>query len=560
MKISIRTGLIASCLSFVIAASCQGGIAYLKINALNADLRAVADGALHSVEQVNEIKADLLEYRVTQALHILSADAGGKKRAEKKLAEIDQRLKGEFTAFQSQLQTDKSKELFNSFLLGWSTFQAMNDKLLKASNEGEDDVMSGAMYKNEMNRNYTTAANALMKSIEDTKARNAALVSAAEDKAHMAILSIMALLAASIAIGIGATVFGIFGISLPITRLNAAMRRVADGDLGTAIPSARRANEIGDMARTLSDFAEKLSDGERLRAEAADREAQIGTERRIERDRLAQDFAASMGSIANQVATISTSVARAAADVSQTAAEVRGKTEWVSDVAEQANASAGSIATATESLSASVRDISARLSSSAAVVTSAAGAVSSAETSIGQLSLSAERIGDVVNLIREIAGQTNLLALNATIEAARAGEAGRGFAVVAGEVKALAGQTASATDEIGSKIAEIQSAAKDTVEAIAAIVTTIAAVREAAEDTGRAAAEQERATGRISNAGALAADRARTVTVTLSEFAGVVEANETAAGVITQAADGLTASVTDLNDQVDAFVRHLRAG
>ncbi len=97
---------------------------------------------------------------------------------------------------------------------------------------------------------------------------------------------------------------------------------------------------------------------------------------------------------------------------------------------------------------------------------------------VSELSKAAARIGDVVELINTIAGQTNLLALNATIEAARAGEAGRGFAVVASEVKALAEQTAKATDEIGQQIAGIQAATNDSVGAIKEISTTIERCRD----------------------------------------------------------------------------------
>ena len=88
---------------------------------------------------------------------------------------------------------------------------------------------------------------------------------------------------------------------------------------------------------------------------------------------------------------------------------------------------------------------------------------------IGSLAQAAQKIGDVVKLIQDVAGQTNLLALNATIEAARAGEAGRGFAVVASEVKSLAVQTAKATEDIAAQIAAVQVSTGAAVEAIARI-------------------------------------------------------------------------------------------
>jgi methyl-accepting chemotaxis protein len=113
------------------------------------------------------------------------------------------------------------------------------------------------------------------------------------------------------------------------------------------------------------------------------------------------------------------------------------------------------------------------------------------------LSKAATRIGNVVKLITDIAEQTNLLALNATIEAARAGEAGKGFAVVAAEVKTLATQTAKATDEIGSQIAEMQAATQESVTAIKEIGTTISRISEIAMVIATAVEQQSATTGEI---------------------------------------------------------------
>src|SRR4029077_7760095 len=123
----------------------------------------------------------------------------------------------------------------------------------------------------------------------------------------------------------------------------------------------------------------------------------------------------------------------------------------------------------TEELSASIGELSHQATQANAVAARASTIAKSANQQIEQLTDGANRIGDVIKLIRTIADQTNLLALNATIEAARAGEAGRGFAVVASEVKTLAGQTAKATEEIAAQIGAIQSATAAAVGAIRSI-------------------------------------------------------------------------------------------
>jgi methyl-accepting chemotaxis protein len=157
-----------------------------------------------------------------------------------------------------------------------------------------------------------------------------------------------------------------------------------------------------------------------------------------------------------------------------------------------------SVASATEQLSSSVNEISRQVQASARMAGEAVDQARKTNDRVGELSKAAGRIGDVVELINNIAGQTNLLALNATIEAARAGEAGRGFAVVASEVKALAEQTAKATGEIGQQIDGIQAATQESVVAIQEISGTIERLSEISSTIAAAVEQQGAATEEIS--------------------------------------------------------------
>jgi uncharacterized protein YoxC len=169
----------------------------------------------------------------------------------------------------------------------------------------------------------------------------------------------------------------------------------------------------------------------------------------------------------------------------------------VAAASDEASANVQSVASATEELTSSVTEISRQVQESARIAGDAVEQARHTNQRVGELSQAASRIGDVIELINSIAGQTNLLALNATIEAARAGDAGRGFAVVASEVKALAQQTAKATEEIHQQISAVQTATKESVGAIRQISDTIERLSEISSVIAAAIEEQGAATQEI---------------------------------------------------------------
>ena len=175
------------------------------------------------------------------------------------------------------------------------------------------------------------------------------------------------------------------------------------------------------------------------------------------------------------------------------------------------------------------------------------------------LSAAAQKIGDVISLISDIASQTNLLALNATIEAARAGEAGRGFAVVASEVKSLASQTAKATEDISAQVIAMQSATIEAVQAIHNSGTTIGSINEIAIVIAAAVEEQRAATQEIARNVQQAAQGTDIVS---SNIGGVTDAaTETgkAADRVLTSAEELTAQAASLRTKVDSFLINIRA-
>ena len=201
-----------------------------------------------------------------------------------------------------------------------------------------------------------------------------------------------------------------------------------------------------------------------------------------------------------------------------------------------------------------IAEISRQLDRTTEVVRASVNEAETTNDQIAGLAEAAQKIGDVVKLIRDIAGQTNLLALNATIEAARAGEAGRGFAVVASEVKSLAVQTAKATDEIASQILAVQASTTGAVEAIRSIAGRMREISTYTSAVAVSVEQQNAATGEISQNVAGAAEGTGMVVSVLGEVAGAATATRTSAETVLSASQSVESAVAKLRDEVETFL------
>ncbi|WP_245311645.1 methyl-accepting chemotaxis protein [Bradyrhizobium pachyrhizi] len=217
------------------------------------------------------------------------------------------------------------------------------------------------------------------------------------------------------------------------------------------------------------------------------------------------------------------------------------------------------VASATEELTASINNIAEQVTRSARIAVKAADEARRTNSVVEGLAAGTQKIGEVVTLIQSIASQTNLLALNATIEAARAGEHGRGFAVVASEVKALANQTAKATEEISAQIQDIQSATGAAVSAIGSIGTTIAEIDHVSGEIAAAVDQQGAATREISSNLQQAADRTRDVNKGILNVNRASEQAGSATAQLLDAANGLSSQSEWLKTELDRFLASLRA-
>ncbi len=220
----------------------------------------------------------------------------------------------------------------------------------------------------------------------------------------------------------------------------------------------------------------------------------------------------------------------------------------------EASTNVGTAAVAADELSRSIAEISRQLTHTSSVVGLATSEARATDGEIAGLASGAQKIGDVIKLIRNIAGQTNLLALNATIEAARAGEAGKGFAVVASEVKSLAVQTAKATEEIANHILAVQNSTSGAVEAIRQIATRMQEINEYSAAVAAAVEQQNSATEEISHNVASAANGTTHVVAVLGEVAGAATATRSSAEVVRDASQSAESAVANLRLEVEDFL------
>jgi PAS domain S-box-containing protein len=341
----------------------------------------------------------------------------------------------------------------------------------------------------------------------------------------------------------------------PLGRLNATMENIAHGELNSRILIIRD-DEIGKALRNIQAMQAKL---------AFDREVQVETERRItiqrraEMQRIANDFEEAVGEVINTVSSASTELEHSAGSLTATAERAQDLTRMVAGASNEATANVQSVASATEQMASSVNEISRQVQDSAKIANYAVGQARKTNERVSELSTAATRIGAVVELINNIAGQTNLLALNATIEAARAGDAGRGFAVVASEVKALAEQTAKATDEIGQQISGIQTATLESVAAIKEIGDTIGKLSEISSTIASAVEQQGAATQEIARNVQQAALGTTQVSTHISDVEQGASETGSASTQLYSAAQSLAKESGRLKEEVGKFLHTVRA-
>ena len=351
----------------------------------------------------------------------------------------------------------------------------------------------------------------------------------------------------------------LFGIVRPLKRMTLQVAALAEGDLAIAIAGTDRRDEVGTLARSLDVFKRNGLEIRRLEAERTAAAENAEAVRCAAMRQLADGFERAVGGIVASVAAASREMQGAAQSLSAVAEQASRQATTVSGAAGHAAANVEAVASETGQLSNSIGAIARRLGRSTEMTALAVSEAGSTKSSADDLVRAVRQIRDILALIQDVAGQTNILALNAAIEAARAGDAGKGFAVVATEVKALAGQTTRAADEIKDQIAGVEATSSGVAASVESITTIIGEIDGISTEIAAAVERQNAATASIAdnvNQAALGTEEVSTTMVGVTQASAEVGR---AATQVLDAAAGLSRQSDLLKTEVAQFLTTVRA-
>jgi methyl-accepting chemotaxis protein len=408
-----------------------------------------------------------------------------------------------------------------------------------------------------MDRSGVAQATILKLSAEASALARKTVVAAAAQSKWQAI-AYLVLVGGSLVVAIGSFAMMIGRVIRPLAKITDTIERLARGDKSATIPAAARHDEVGRMAEAVLVFKRNLVANEQLQAElTAENDAKMRRAQRLEQ--LMRGLEAQVGGLVQSLSSASVEMEATAQSMSAAAEQSNQQAIAVASSAEQTSSNVHMVAQAAEELRSSIGEIGRQVTDSSRIAGQAVADARGMDDIAQALAAGAQKIGEVVSLINEIAGQTGLLALNATIEAARAGEAGRGFAVVASEVKQLAKQTANATGEIAAQIQHMQDATRKAVVSMQGIGATIQDMDRIAATIAAAVAEQATAMQEIARNIQQAATGAQEVTGSLVLVKDAAKDTGKAATGLLDAAGQLSRNSGELYTQVDDFLAALKA-
>jgi methyl-accepting chemotaxis protein len=534
-----------------------GGIGYFGMSSIREGLRTVYEDRTVTLGQLRTMQENYYEIRLAVLAGLGANDPSvltqKKADAEQRKAETD----AVWSAYLSTSMTDEENQLIAAAKTSLQAYDAVWPEVFAKTAAGDQEGAK-ALAAGQGGPAFAALSKDIA-ALADLQTR------VADEEYQKAKTTFFRNVAMLIGIVAGAVLVGgvlawviARSITLPLGQIIGVMSELTKGNLKVEVAGQDRGDEVGSVSKAVGVFKDGLVEADRLRTQQ-----QIEQERQIERGKKMEvavtAFDKMISEIVGAVTSAATELQATAQSLSATAEEASQQSNAVAAASEQMTQNVQTVASATEELSSSIREIGNQVTESSRIVGTAVTQAEDTNAKVKALAEAAQRIGDVVTLINEIAGQTNLLALNATIEAARAGEAGKGFAVVASEVKNLATQTAKATDEISGQVRSIQDATSTSVQAIDGIAQTIHRVNEISTAIASAVEEQGAATQEI----ARNVQEASTGTAEVSSnIVGVTQASQqTSAGAtqVLSAASELARNGEKLKQEVETFLATVRA-
>ncbi|WP_354378530.1 methyl-accepting chemotaxis protein [Thalassospira sp. MBR-102] len=521
----------------------------------NSDTVAELEEAIRFSQLISEIRANMnLAFgMLTAAIAVPEGDAMDEVRNQWSWAEL--RISDALEKLPDNNDGTQIKKLAEALLV----YGAGKDSVFDLRETEWDN-----QYKTEQTLDATlTSAEALSTSITqlvdakrlevDNSAANA-LSQVVRDQQVIALIGI-----AVVVISLLILIFYVRGNLIKrLLRVIDGMRRVANGDLSTEVRDTG-CDEIGRMAEILGQFRETSLAAQRAEENVARERETAETERRRAMLELADAFEASVMQVAKDVSREAENIQITSNQVREQAEVASSNATGVAGASEEISINMASVSDAAKSLSERVRDTGLRAQQSVDAATNAVDAARHTSETMHELETGAQEIGEILNLIQDIAAQTNLLALNATIEAARAGDAGKGFAVVAQEVKNLANQTGTATDRIAQRITGIQTTTGIAVQAITTIRDSITGIHETVGEMSAAVDEQQEFVAEIASNVEQSATAASEMNATIAQVSTAADDNLKAVDGLRQATDRLRHQSDDLGKRVRDFLDSIRS-
>jgi methyl-accepting chemotaxis protein len=554
LSISAKLFAIVSFLFLVIAAI--GGFAFLQMRAINAAAQDIQAQWLPSVRWVGEMRVQSARFRAVLRDHLIVADS---ERADvdanlaARRADFDKAAK----AYRPLISSPAEREIVDQLDKQWQSFIAASTEVQALANKG--DIAAAKEINAKKVVPVGRAMDGTLAKLVELNDKGAEAAGQAAAAAYASAILLMAvILGGAIILGFGAAIYVTRDIRRGIGSILTPMGQLTDGELAVEIPHQGASTEIGRIARALQIFKQALI-AKKASDDAASAETAVKTARAQRISAATGEFETMIGQLVDALASASTELEASATTMTRTSESTMSLSDSAASASRTVTDNIQAVAAATEEITSSVNEIGRQVHESNKIASGAVSQAQKTDESTARLTLAAGRINDVVKLITEVAEQTNLLALNATIEAARAGEAGRGFAVVASEVKALATQTAKATEEISTQIADMQSATADTVSAIKEINSTITLISEVSSAIAAAVEQQGAATQEIARNVQQSAQLSTQVAAEVTEVSHGSSETRAASGEVLSAAHSLASESDRLKNQVQKFLDTVRA-